>query len=430
MEIPIRKEAVSAIVKRIEKFCNMVRKELENPPEKFSTCYASNGRGIHLTPILEAEFAKIVDLLAKQGGFGKNIPREVLSKKLMFTMLNSNIGDCDSIEKLVQSVINELQKDIKSYNVYIPLGGLILESGKIINFSDIEMKTFSDDHDFDAEFRARFIELQRPDATEENIRRNEIKYMEYLAIFKWRPSLVFKVYTGIDKIRDIAFDRVQPIADFWQFCIGILRPLEWRSIVDYRLSAVLRGLQAFPVIADDKSIMSFPCLPGGVPAVSVTERELDHLSSLGILALTEIFGTLNADVGESLDALIRRAIQNFAEGERATSQRQKLLAYTMASELFFTRKKDTTVAVCHGIARILSKADSEEEEFRSIYGKATLMYEARSRTIHDGVTPVVEKVLLFRHIALGVVLEFISRRGEFNNKNQIEEWCKPPPPRD
>jgi hypothetical protein len=136
--------------------------------------------------------------------------------------------------------------------------------------------------------------------------------------------------------------------------------------------------------------MSFPTLPGGAPAVLMTPERMTWLNDLGLLSLNSIFGTVGADEGSGFDALLRRTIQNFADAERATSYRQNLLSYTAAAELFFTRPHDTTVAVCHGIARILS--EDVGRDFNEMLRLANAMYDAPSRTIHDGTgTPVPER---------------------------------------
>jgi hypothetical protein len=120
------------------------------------------------------------------------------------------------------------------------------------------------------------------------------------------------------------------------------------------------------------------------------------LNDLGPLSLTSIFGTVGADEGSGFDALLRRAIHNYADAERATSYRQKLLSYTAAAELFFTRPHDTTVAVCHGIARILS--EDVGRDFNKMQRLANAMYGARSRTIHDGTTPSLKDLTTYSAI--------------------------------
>src|ERR1035441_2262576 len=134
--------------------------------------------------------------------------------------------------------------------------------------------------------------------------------------------------TGPDKLRQIVLDRVQPVADFWQFCVGTIARGEWLPLVDYQVGSLLRGIQVFPVIATDNSRIQLPTLPGGAPAVILTSERMAWLQKLGLLALADLFGTSAGDEGSGFDALLRRAIQNYADGERATSQRQKLLSYT------------------------------------------------------------------------------------------------------
>ncbi len=91
--------------------------------------------------------------------------------------------------------------------------------------------------------------------------------------------------------------------------------------------------------------MDYPTLPGGAPVVALGADELETLNSWRLLELTGVFGDANGGVGNGYDALLRRAIESFADGDRATSSRQRVLSYIASCELFFTRRSDTTAAV-------------------------------------------------------------------------------------
>jgi len=421
--------AIDALVARIREFFALAAEEQQRPAHERSRVtrtFGYEGRGIELTPQLEAQFEVMVSAFLKERSIANDTPRDTVAQRLMNALLASRTTD--SLEDLVKKVADDLHRDITSFRVYIPVSGVVLESGKTIEFGDIRMVTYDDSSAFDTEFRRPFLALQAPGATDATIRRNEAEYMEYLSALTWRPILVFKVHTSLANIRHVVFERVQPIADFWQFCLSTIVTGAWTPSVDYHVSAITRGMQVFPCIAEDGSVMSFPVLPGGAPAVPITDDRLAWLAKLGLLDLCDLFGTSDGDQGDGIKALIRRSIENYADGERATSPRQKLLSFAAASELFFTRRLDTTAAVTHGIARLLSEADASKD-FDRLRANAEQMYNARSRVIHDGVAPRSVEVGMYSASAQRVILEMIKRRADFEDKAAIEAWSAPPPPR-
>jgi len=431
MTVQLHSRALEALVRRIRTFFELVNTEQHQPrarPRIPRRVFVHQGRGIELTPESEIAFERLIDSILKHNLLRRHMPRKTIERRVMNALLESEPGD--SIEDLVSNLIDSLIGDIKRYRAYVPIGGIRFAADadiKAIPFGDMTLRVFGDASEFEQAFREPFLRVLRDGLSEQEVRREDAWFIEHLTQLKWRPCLVVDVETGLENVRHVVFDRVQPIADFWQFCVGAIMPPDWTPLVDYHVGSLRGGYEAFPVIAADESVVDLPTLPGGAPAVILTAGRIGYLEKLGLLGLADVFGAADGDDGFGIDALLRRAIQNFADGERATSRRQKLLSYTAAAELFFTRSEGTAVAVTHGIATLL--AEALQQPYKELRRLAIRMYDARSRTIHDGATPSPGAIATYSALSQNVILAMIERRSRFADREAISAWSNPPPPR-
>jgi hypothetical protein len=394
---------------------------------------------------MDEALAKMVDAIAKQDHLGSKHTRKRIEQELLEALLWSRTTD--SLEQLVRNVVRTLGEESKPFRAFIPFSGLSFQEGVTIDFGGIIARTYNESADFEKTFHEPFQELLRYHAPSgwmlvnalwrnpaktihqlRQVRKDDKQFMHYLTAFKWRPSVCIDIEGGLTKVQDTVFARVQGIADYLQFCVGLFYGDDsWRPLVDYHFSALARGMQVYPIVAKDGSVMDFPTLPSTAPAMFFGQQHLKVLNEEKLLAVAPIFATAGADVGNGFDALLRRSVEMFAEGDRARSARQRLLSYAAATEVFFTRRKDTAVAVCHGMARVLSwvKAD----RFQKHYETCWRLYDVRSRAVHDGLIPSGNDVQLYRHIAQNIIRSFVQTRGQFADKAAIEAWSAPPEPK-
>jgi hypothetical protein len=368
----------------------------------------NRGQEIVLTPALATRLKAVVRKLIKTGELEKH-PYDVVEDRVLTEILHLQPG---GKKAPALAVVQALKKLVRTWRVIIPLSGLTLDDDVTIDFGQTIQLVRLNEASFEREVMSADAHVLEGKPGAESILS---AHQRLLGWMRNSPCVVF-YFNGVhESIRSqILETRVQPIVDFIQYCVTIRSLQGQNPVIDATGRFSHQPSKYYPLIAVDAFFMHN--LTGGRTA-ELTRKDIRVLKKQGVIQLAPIFATELTDDDESYDALLRRAIENFSDGERSLSPRQRVMSYITCLEVFFNSPELTEHAVCCGVAYAFS---DDPLTMKQYYLAVKSMYGDRSLVAHRGRMP--KQLAECRRIAMHTILRMISRRGEFTNKVALDDW--------
>lgn len=322
-----------------------------------------------------------------------------------------------SAEEYVLEMSARLDADRPRHRVLVPLSGVLLASGVNLNFGRVVLLQMTETF-FQAEVAGKLDPVVTVVGADDLFLYtvNVSNDLDQQAVYA-----TYVVDTDAIKAAELVDDYVGPVADFLQFCLAETSE-RYSCLVDYKGRYHRKNVNTAVVVDEESGRAQLLSLDERTAIrMTINDTLLATWTELGLVNLAPVFGNGEVDQQNEYTQLLYRAIRVFAEGERSTSPRQRVLSYVTACELFFTEKSDTYRAVTEGVAFLLG---TNYEERQSVLSAMRKMYDARSSATHSGLEP--SSVALYRAQVLHVVRHLIrlskSEPERFKEKKDIAAW--------
>jgi|SRR5579883_1194760 len=303
------------------------------------------------------------------------------------------------------------------HRVWVPISGVSLAVDTNFSFGRVELVQMTDAI-FETEVAARLPSTVTVQGAEDIFLYTvEIESdLDHAALYA-----VYTIDADALKATEVVDDFVGPVADYLQFCLADTAD-RYSSIVDYKGRYRRRNINTALVVDEQSGQAQLLALDERtLVRMTINQARLAILSQQGITALAPVFGRNNVEAETEYTQLIFRAVRVFAEGERSTSLRQRILSYVTACEVFFAEKGDVTRTVTEGVAYIIG---TDYEGRKAVLKAMRDMYDVRSSATHTGLEP--SNVALYRRQVLYVLRHMIAVRKNdperFQTKADIMAW--------
>jgi hypothetical protein len=323
-------------------------------------------------------------------------------------------------QQSIEQIEQKLNDNVGLQRAFVPFFGFHLEDGLILDFGKYRLQQLGA-----AGFHSEIIQPLR------HIRRTlgEEQIADDIAVitqtFKYTPNVPI-LTTNYDGSREGATVIVRQIAEnvaaFMQLIAAwSVRGREHVKVIDHRGAYVGQFSNFMPVLSlDTESLeplaLGTPNLLENPHGPVITAKDIEYLKTTGLLDLLPEVPS-GPTKGESVTAILLRASQLIADGERGVSIRQAIISYIGACDAMFGKSDASELYTCAGIAA------ASGEDFDSAFAQAKLLYEARSVAAHDGISP--ETLGPARSIALTCIQFLANRKTVLKNKAAIREWIAP-----
>jgi hypothetical protein len=326
---------------------------------------------------------------------------------------------------IVQVVVSTLQSDFGQQRAFVPLWGLHIEPSILLDFGPYKLRTLGETGFVDEILKPlqQIREELGPDQVASDTTAITKDYIHIPQI----PALIVD-YTGSSEgAEDFVAPIVERVAEVLQFLVArsLRNGRNDAKIIDHRGAYFGRFESIMPVVSRDldRSVptkLDSPNLRGNPWGPTLTMADVDHFRSIGALDWLAAIPEGPRGRDDVTDMLLR-AIQLFADGERAVSLRQAMIAYVGVCDTLFGREGAAERYTCTGMALSL------DGDFRSGYKAAKSLYESRSSAVHRGLTP--DGVGPARQIAYRSLEYVMKNKGWLSSKKAIRAWLEPHVPR-
>jgi|GEM_PF-6803308 len=334
--------------------------------------------------------------------------------RFLRTVVAHSIIDFGSdFEVAATSIEDSLQENLGRQRAFVGFWGFHLTNGVVLDFGTYRLQQLGPegyDREIIEPFRA-FRGTDHPDLSED-VARIE-KNTDYLRNV---PVLIVDYEGAAEGAKDTVRPVAEHVAEFVQF---LLAP-SWRSrddvkIIDHRGGYHGRFSTVMPVLSLDNDALDLPDVRENPWGGEIGKKQMEVAAHTGILDLLPAVprGPSKTD---SLTDMLLRAIQLFADGERATSQRQAIVSYIGACEALFGHRRQAEQYTCTGIALCLG------HDFDAAYRAATALYGQRSRATHQGISP--DGIGEARRAAYRSIDYVLRHKAELHSKKAIRRWIE------
>lgn len=371
---------------------------------------------LHLSEVTKPDFDDLLKKMHSEGDWNRRFSERTVRNEVFGAIL-AVLDGADS-KAYVLAMASRIDGWHPRHRVLVPLSGVMLGAEVNIEFGRVALLQMNEEL-FATEISGRLppeVAIYSGDGlfvfgvdVQEDLDKTAL-YAEYT------------VETDARKAAELADEYVAPVADYLQFCVAIINGARHTCLVDYKGRYLRKNVSPVVISNEDAGTASLDSIDDErYVRMGITHASFALLQRCGIVEIARLFGLPDIAAEDEYTQLIYRAIRVFAEGERSTSPRQKILSYVTACELFFSQKYETTRAVTEGVAFALGA----DYDARKVVREALIkMYEARSSATHEGFEP--DNVALYRRQVLKVLLQMIRMKRlepeKFRAKADLTAW--------
>ena len=413
----MHQETIRAFGARLDRLVALMEspEHLEQVEQQRTERVTHDGVLLQFSSVTKPDFDDLLSKMRSERHWAARFSNRTLRGEVLSAVVARQNG-CDS-EEYVSQMAARLDAWHPRYRVWVPLSGVLLASDTDLDFGRVVLVQMAESL-FKEEIASK-LPATVTVVGAEDLFLYTVDVREDLD----RQALYATYVTDTDAIKavELVDEYVGPVADFLQFCLADIME-RYSSLVDYKGRYSRRNVNTAVVIDAQTNEAQLLSLDERTAVrMTINQTSLGPLAQLGVTDLAPIFGNGNIQSANEYTQLLYRAIRVFAEGERSTSPRQRILSYVTACEVFFAEKGDTARAVTEGIAYILG---TDYAERKTILRAIRQMYEARSSVTHSGLEP--DNVALYRRQVLHVLRHMISLRKcepeRFKEKKDIAKW--------
>lgn len=368
--------------------------------------WSTQAGDIHLSVDGLRSLSEAVEILRRRGAY-RTYPRNHLMRVVVHSLLNH---PNDPLAALKHAEF-QLDSRIGRQRAFVPFWGFHLIDNLALDFGAYRLMQLGRDR-----YEHEIIENVRKFRVSSNDLEGDLARLREATEHIANVPVLLVEYEGASAG---AAEYIDPIADrvaeFMQFATGVLMPREDVKVVDHRGGYFGRFTSVMPVMSDEPSL-SLPNLRGNPYGARFGDEGRRWLESASLLELLPKVPAGPTE-GRGVDDMLLRAIQLIADGERAISQRQAIVAYVGACDVLFGKRDDAQRYTCTGMALAAGG------DFETAFPFANEQYDKRSRSAHDGLSP--EEASPARRFAYLSVAYVAARRGTLTSKRAIRAHIEP-----
>lgn len=354
---------------------------------------------------------KVVQLLHDVQEWKEAYPEDALINRVIRSLSNHR-----TFEEAADELITALSADCKEFVAYPAIFGFNLTDGVSISFGPYHLASLGEDG---LEVKVIGRVKQHADHLGEPLRTSEPeRFRKLLEKHKNVPVLEVRYHGSKDMAESFVGPIAERVAEFMQAAIGILTDQN-DHIIDYQGRFTGEFQVTMPVLTVNYDEMSFPNVRGFPYRPALTADNLERLDRLGVLALAERFVAATWTPNNATDTLLCRALSCFSDGERGVTDGAKIVSFVSAIEALVSRRDNAAELYAIGAAVL---CESEHETDESIYEFAKVIYDKRSRAVHDGIRPNL--AYSARTLAKRAILRVLQLREEYPTRKAIRKMLK------
>lgn len=373
------------------------------------------GKTLTLGPAGYKALSEAADDLRKNGTNLRTYPKKYLVDLLARTIIAT--GDHTAV---IPKVIATLNEQFHKQIALVPFWGVGIEDRIVLQFGPYRLKKLGA-AGFHKEVVMPLRSMGRAFGHTKKRISDDVK--DLIESVKHVPNVPILTVT-YDGSREGAGDFVaviaENVANFLQF---IAAPLVGRNGVrpiDHRGAYFGRFSTFMPVLSYDARTsklvsLSRPNLRDNPHGPTITKQLLRDFKKLGGYALLPFVADGPSKSDTPMNMLLR-AIQLFADGERAMSERQAIVSYVAACEALFNHREKPEKYACTGIALAFGG------DFLETLELAESVYDERSRAAHLGLNPTL--TMPARRFAYRSITYIITNFDRFKSKRAIRAWIE------
>jgi Apea-like HEPN len=242
------------------------------------------------------------------------------------------------------------------------------------------------------------------------------RYGDAVAAMDGTPGIAFRFSSTARRALELADIEVDRVASVLTMLASFQHGDEYRVTVE---ANNLPRLSGHPVIAwGDDACVRVPS-PREAAALRIGDGFLENARAYGVAGLFPLLAKNYEDLSE-LERCVLDSVYWYAIAITDDSIEKRLTSLVTACELFFSKRgPDATERFAAGVSRTLAPA-TDQAGRSALYKDMTLVYDNRSRILHDGQREVTELLLKMRRITRQLIVEVL--KFSMNLKNKSELW--------